>query len=274
LFRKIPTRTQQISTNSVTTFERRQKLLNLLQAQSGLRVPEIAAALSVSEGTVRNDLNALEAEGLLERVHGGARLLQNLAAPNSAFAARVQTQHEAKQAITRQAAEMVQDGDSLLLDASSTVYALCAHLRQRRGLTVFTNGIETGRELAKNAAIRVIVLGGVLRSDGMSINVPLDEHALDDIHIKTAFVSCSGFSPEAGLTEVDIYEAQFKRKMITQAGTVAALIDSSKFGKVDLTSFASLEQIDRLLTDSALSPEWQAQLQEANVDFKLCPIRE
>ncbi len=252
-------------------FERRQRLITLLQAQPGLRVAEVAQRLDVSEGTVRNDLNALESEGMLERVRGGARVAEGSVVYSPAFAARLQARREAKQAIARRAAEGVQDGDSLLLDASSTVYALCPFLRQRRGLTIFTNGIETGRELAKDSANTVILLGGVLHTDGMSINVPLNEQMLADLHIKTAFVSCSGFSVEAGLTEVDLHEARFKRKMIMQASTVMALIDASKFGRVDLTAFAAAAQVACLFTDSALSPAWQERLQAANVHFILCP---
>jgi DeoR/GlpR family transcriptional regulator of sugar metabolism len=263
---------QSAISNSMTTFDRRQQLINLLQAQSGLRVPEIAETLGVSEGTVRNDLNALEAEGLLERVHGGARLLQDLSAHTPAFVARLQTRRDAKQAIGQKAAEFVQDGDSLLLDASSTVYAICAHLRQRRGLTIFTNGIETGRELAKNPANAVIILGGALRSDGMTINVPLNEDMLAGLHFKTAFVSCSGFSLEAGMTEVDLQEAQLKRKMLTRTSKVVALIDSSKFGQVDLTTFANLGQIHNLLVDDGLDAAWQGRLSEAGVRVTMCRI--
>lgn len=254
------------------TQERRQQLLSLLQNQPGLRVPELAVALDVSEGTVRNDLNALEDEGLLARVHGGARLLQDQSVHVPAFAARLQTRHEAKQAIARKAAEFVQDGDSLLLDASSTVYALCAHLHHRKALTIFTNGIETGRELAKNTANTVIILGGVLRSDGMTINVPLNDEMLVGLHFKIAFVSCSGFSPEIGLTEVDIHEAQLKRKMVTRTARLVALVDASKFGKIDLTTFARPAQVDCVLTDSTLGLEWQARLQEAGCHYALCSI--
>ncbi|MFZ6028964.1 MAG: DeoR/GlpR family DNA-binding transcription regulator [Chloroflexota bacterium] len=254
------------------TQERRQKLLSLLQSQPGLRVLELAEALAVSEGTVRNDLNALEDEGLLARVHGGARLLQDLSVHIPAFAARLQTRRQAKQAIARRAAEFVQDGDSLLLDASSTVFALCAHLHHRKGLTIFTNGIETARELAKNTANTVVVLGGVLRSDGMTINVPLSDEMMAGLHFKVAFVSCSGFSPEIGMTEVDIYEAQLKHKMVTRAGKLVALVDASKFGRVDLTTFARPSQVDCILTDSTLDAEWQARLQQAGCNYALCSM--
>ena len=132
------------------------------------------------------------------------------------------------------------------------------------------NGIEAARELAKNPSNTVILLGGVLRVDGMSINVPLGESFLDTYHIKTAFLSCSGFTLESGLTEVDIYEAQIKRKMIASSGAVVALIDSSKFGRMDLTPFASIAQLVHIYTDDHLGPEWVEQLLSSQVPFTLC----
>ena len=258
----------------MTTFERRQRLLALLKAQPGVRVPEAARLLNVSDGTVRNDLNALAEEGLLARVRGGARLSSDFPFHAPAFTARSEVKRNAKLCIAQHAAEFVQDGDSLLLDSSTTVYYMAAHLQKRRGLTVFTNGIEVGRELAKNTSHTVILLGGMLRSDGMSVNVPFNEHILSNLHIKTAFVSSSGFSPEAGLTEVDIHEAQFKRKMITCASTVIALIDSSKFGKLDITAFAHLEQIAHIFTDDGVGPVWLKKLQTAGVAVTVCPTQE
>jgi len=93
---------------------------------------------------------------------------------------------------------------------------------------------------------------------------------LSDLHIKTAFISSSGFSIEAGLTEVDLNEAQFKGTMIASAGRLVALIDSSKFGKVDLTRCARIEQVSHIFTDSNLSIEWQEKLKLAGVSFTLC----
>jgi DeoR/GlpR family transcriptional regulator of sugar metabolism len=113
-------------------------------------------------------------------------------------------------------------------------------------------------------------LGGVLRSDGTAITRPVYPDFLNDLHIKTAFISCSGFSIETGLTEVDLHEAHFKRAMIASAGMLVALIDSSKFGKVDLTSCARLEQVDHIYTDSRLPDEWAQQLAAAGVNFSRC----
>jgi DeoR/GlpR family transcriptional regulator of sugar metabolism len=254
----------------LTTFERRQRILNFLREQPGIRVPDLARLAGVSEGTIRNDLRALDGNGQLMRVRGGGVPLDEQQNHSQTFATRAMAHRAAKMWISRQAAALVQNNDSVLLDSSTTVYYLACQLRDHRELTVITNGIEAARELAKNPTNTVILLGGVLRVDGTSITVPLGESFLDAYHIKTAFVSCSGFTPESGLTEVDIYEAQIKRKMIANSGAVVALIDSSKFGRMDLTPFAPTGQLAHIYTDEHLTPEWLEQLRGSLVPYTLC----
>ena len=255
------------------TFERRQRLLNILREQPGIRVPEAAEMLDVSEGTIRNDLNSLAESGQVTRVRGGGVLLGEQQSRSAIFSTRLITHRIAKQAIARQAASLVQDNDSMILDSSTSSYYLACCLKERRDLTIITNGIESARELARNPTNTVIILGGVLRVDGTAINVPLTEQILTEYHLKTAFLSCSGFTLEGGPTEVDIYEAQIKRKFIASSGSLVALIDSSKFGRADLTSFAGLDQITHLFTDSALDPAWVKKLAQAGVPFSLCNER-
>jgi len=255
----------------LTAYDRRQRLLGLIRKDPALRVPEIARLLGVSQGTIRNDLNALAEEKQLIRVRGGGVALADSSLPrSSAFAARVITNQEAKLLIGRRAAELVEDGDSLLLDASSTVYHMAQHLRERRGLRVVTNGIEIACLLAQNPANTVNLVGGILRPGIESVVGPWSERFLQDVRIKTAFVSCSGFTPEGGMTEVDVYEAQFRVKAIESASQVVALIDSSKFGKLDMTPSVRLDQISILFTDANLPPEWSARLQAARVPFTIC----
>jgi ribose transport system substrate-binding protein len=254
----------------VTIFERRQRLLDILRKEPGLRVPEMADALEVSEGTIRNDLNALEENGLLERVRGGAILSSDVPVRSLSFLSRLKQNAGAKQAIARQAAELVGDGDSILLDASTTVYFIARFLQNRRKLRVITNGIEIARLLAQNPTNTVILLGGMLNPDSTSITGLISERIVQDLHVKTAFVSCSGITPEAGLTEVHIAEAQLKEKALAAAEKVIALVDAGKFGKVDLTSFARLDQIDHLFTDDQLSQDWLERLQQTHLDFTVC----
>ena len=253
-----------------TTYERRQSLLDILKKQPGLRVPELAAALNVSEGTVRNDLNALEQEALLIRVHGGAVLNQQGQFQNTSFMRRYQQNAATKLAIAREAAGLVNDGDSILLDASSTAYYFAKALWERHRLRVVTNGFEVARELAQDATNTVILIGGVVSLDSSSVTGLLSEQIMEDLHVQKAFLSCSGFSLERGMTEVHLGEAQLKRKVIRSAQQLFGLVDSSKFGKEDLTPFASPPQIAHLFTDANITAEWKARLQSAKIPFTVC----
>ena len=254
----------------MTTYERRQTLLDLLKKQPGLRVPEIARMLGVSDGTVRNDLNALEKEGYLTRVHGGAVLISSQEIAQQTFSSRHQENADKKSCIGKHAASMVGDGDSILLDASSTAYYLALNLKERNRLRVVTNGIEVARLMAQNPSNAVILIGGVVNQDGSSVTGLLSEQIIADLRIQKAFISCSGFSVERGMTEVHLEEAQLKRKTIESAQQIIALVDSSKLGKEDLTPFARLSQITHLFTDVGITNEWKTRLQQVNISFTLC----
>ncbi len=254
----------------MTTYERRQSLLELLRKQPGMRVKEFALALGISEGTVRNDLNALEEDGHLTRVHGGAVLNDKMQLPNAAFGIRHQEHAKEKNCIGQGAAQLVNDGDSILLDASSTAYYLGLNLKERNRLRVVTNGIEVARLLAQNPTNTVILIGGVVRQDGSSVTGLLSEQIIAELHIQKAFFSCSGFSVERGMTEVYLEEAQLKRKTIESTRQVFALVDSSKLGHEDLTPFARPLQITHLFTDSGINDDWKVQLKWANIPFTVC----
>ena len=254
----------------LTTFERRQRLLALLEEQPGVRVTEMARQLAVSPGTVRNDLRALAQAHRLTRVRGGARLTPDPAPHSPAFDTRARLNQQVKERIARTAAQLVHDGDSILLDASSTVYHPARFLQGRQRLSIITNGLEVALALAQNPLHTVILLGGVLRADSGSVTGLLSEALLASLHVHTAFVSCSGLTLSAGLTEVDLHEAQLKARMIACADAVVALVDASKFGRQDLTSFAGLEKLAHLYTDAGLSPEWAEQLRARGIPFTIC----
>ncbi len=254
----------------MTTYQRRQSLLDVLRKQPGLRVPELAQILGISEGTVRNDFNALEGEGRLKRVYGGAVLNDQGQFQNNSFLRRFQEHAAAKLAIAQEAAVLVKDGDSILLDASSTSYYLARALSERTRLRVMTNGFEVARELAQNASNTVILIGGIVSSESSSVTGLLSEQIMAQMHIEKAFFSCSGFSLDRGMTEVHFEEAQLKRKAIESSRQVIALVDSSKMGKEDLTPFARPDQIANLITDSGLLPEWAEKIRRARIYLTIC----
>lgn len=252
------------------TSQRRQSLLDRLGKQPGLRVPELAVALDVSEGTVRNDLHALEQQGLLMRVHGGAVLNQQDPFRNISFIRRCQLNAVAKRAIAREAATLVDDGDSILLDASSTACYFAKALSGHHRLRVMTNGFEVARELAQNSTNTVILIGGMVNSEASSVTGLFSEHIIEDLRLQKAFLSCNGFNLERGMMELLPAEGQLKRKLIEISDQLFALVDSSKFGKEELISFACPERINRLFTDRYLSSNWEEQLKQAGIDFTIC----
>ena len=255
----------------MTTFERRKRLLELLQKEPGLRVPEIAGMLNVSQGTVRNDLQALADEKQVIRVRGGAAVpTDRFESRNSSFSVRTRINEDVKALIGRKAAALVEDGDAILLDASTTVYHMVPFLHDRRNLRVVTNGIEVARFLAQNPTNMVILVGGILQPETESVTGPWSERFIQDICTKIAFISCSGFTTEGGMTDVNIYEAQFRKKALESTTRVIALIDSGKFGKVDLAPSIRIDQISHIYTDSAITPEWAAKLEQAGLAFTIC----
>jgi DeoR/GlpR family transcriptional regulator of sugar metabolism len=116
----------------------------------------------------------------------------------------------------------------------------------------------------------VILLGGILDADGFSVRGPIALENLNDLRVSKAFISCSGITPEEGLTEVDLFESQLKKAVVQTAGQVYALVDSHKFGKVDLAPFVHLERLTHLFTDCGLSAEWEDRLKQTGLDFTVC----
>ncbi|GAB4544558.1 MAG: hypothetical protein OHK0023_01550 [Anaerolineae bacterium] len=255
---------------SLTTFERRQQILRLLRENNTAKVTDLARMLDVSEGTIRNDLIALDEEQQILRVRGGAVLRDDALDRRRTLPARVAENAAAKLRIAKWAAELVEDGDTIALDASSTVLYMAQFLKARRNLTIVTNGIEVARAIAENPANTVILIGGALSTDGMTLRGALAENTMQSLFVKLAFLSCSGFSLENGLTEPVIDDAKLKTLMIRCAKQTIALIDSSKFDKFGLTPFASLEDIDHIFTDSNLSPQFVDSLRERGVNLTLC----
>ncbi len=252
----------------MTTFERRQRILNLLQQQSSVKVVELTKILGVSEGTIRNDLTALDEAQQLVRVHGGAILKDDYTDHTPAI--RTRPSHPPQQWIARQAVDMIDDGDAILLDASSIALLMTPFLQERHNLTIVTNGLEVARALAENPANTTILIGGVIRTDGAAVTGHLGTRLLQDLRVKTAFVSCTGFSLEAGLTERDIQEAQLKSQMIRAAKRVIGLIESRRFDNDSLAPFATLNDVSHILTDNKIEPHFIKQLRQTDTTLVVC----
>ena len=168
---------------------------------------------------------------------------------------------------------MIEDGDAIIVDASSTVLHMAPCLQQYRRLTVITNGLETARLIAESTPHTVILIGGVIGANANSVTGLLGADMLNDLHVSTAFVSGVGFSPEVGLTERDLAEAQLKQAMVARADQVVALVDSSKFGKIGFSPCLEVSSLTNVVTDSQAPEEDISKLQAANVNVICCGER-
>ncbi|MEA3336029.1 MAG: substrate-binding domain-containing protein [Chloroflexota bacterium] len=257
----------------MTTFERRERILQLLAGQGVVKVTSLAKQFDVSEGTIRNDLAALEAENRLRRVRGGAAPVEQPPLIAQTRIARNAVNTEAKRSIARWAADMIEDGDAIIMDASSTVLHMVPCLQPCQRLTVITNGLETARLLSESTNHTVIVVGGIMGTNDNSVTGLLGTDMLERLHARTAFVSGTGFNFEQGLTERDVAEAQLKHAMVEKVPQVVALVDSTKFGKVGFAPFLNVDSLSHVVTDSQVSPSFINLLQQAGVSVTVCDER-
>lgn len=234
--------------------DRRDEILRVLHAQDQTSVSELSQRLGVSEVTVRKDLSQLEAQGLLTRVHGGA-VASGLGRFELQFAERRQIHSEEKRKIAERAAAMVQSEQSIFLDASTTAFHIARLIKDRRQLTVITNGLYTALELTFAPGVDVIVVGGTMRHRSSSLVGALDLNLLRRWRVDIGFFGARGVTAQDGLTESDIQEAYLKQQMVAGARRVVGVVDSSKFGTVSLHAFALPHELDQVITDARLAPE-------------------
>jgi len=254
----------------MTKYERRQSIMRLLKEQPGIKVARLAEILDVSEGTIRNDLTALEEEQKLQRVHGGAVLLEASEAAFPALTPANVYYGAAKQRIARWAAEMLEDGDTIFLDASTTVQFMVPFLKERHRLTIVTSGLQTAYTLAKDSDHTVLLVGGVVSRSGNATTSLIGLDMLKNLHIRTAYVSGVGFDLQTGLTERHIEEAQLKEAILDSVSQIVALVGSNKIGSVSTAPFVASERITHFFTDSDVSAEFIEKMRQAKINLTVC----
>lgn len=244
--------------------ERRHVIMDLIKEQNRVTVKELSSHVGVSEATLRTDLNKMEQEGLLIRTHGGA-ILKNENGDTS-FSVRAQRNIREKITIAKLAYNQIKENQCILLDASSTALELARILNKHPiRLTVVTTGILTALELKDSADITVIVIGGVLTNKSTSIEGILGHELLNKINIDIMFTSGYGFSIESGLTDFNIYEVELKKAIVQRSKKIYSIVDSSKLENNSSSAFASIEEIDMLITDKPVNASFLKKLNAHNI---------
>ncbi|MFC7511830.1 DeoR/GlpR family DNA-binding transcription regulator [Streptomyces thermocarboxydus] len=257
-----------MSENQNLLAEQRRTLILDEVRRRGVRVNELTRRLGVSDMTVRRDLDALARQGVLEKVHGGAVPVVEASTHEPGFEAKSGLELTAKEDIARAAAELVPPGAAIALSGGTTTFALAHRLTDVPDLTVVTNSVRVAdvfhaaqRSSGSGRAATVVLTGGV-RTPSDSLVGPVADQAIAALHFDLLFLGVHGISVEAGLSTPNLAEAETNRRLVQSARRVIVVADHTKWGTVGLSSFASLEQVDTLVTDSGLSAEARAEVSE------------
>lgn len=241
--------------------ERQQWLLNRARDAGRVDVGDTAEELEVTPETIRRDLGALERQGLLRRVHGGA-IPAGLLDFEPGISVRDAVATQEKDRIAKAALDELDGAVTVLLDAGTTTARLASLLPADRELTVVTNALPIASMLASRPNITLLLLGGRVRGTTMAT---VDEWALDvlgDLTVDVAFLGSNGFSPDRGLTTPDHAEAAAKKAMLGAARRAVVLADSTKHGADQFVRFGRFSQVDVLITDTGLAPDAAAAIED------------
>jgi DeoR/GlpR family transcriptional regulator of sugar metabolism len=252
----------------VLSLDRQRLLLKHLRQHGSGNVLELAGALGVSPSTVRRDLREMDDRGLLTRVHGGASLLDVL--QEQALAMRESEHSEQKRRIGQAAAGFVTSGSTILVTGGTTTEAMLPHLAEVERLTVLTNGLNIAYNLSRYPSIAVVVLGGILRHEEMSLLGPIAEHVLAEFHVDIAFSSAFGIDPDSGLSGANVTEAGTDRRMLQTATSLVVLADSSKLGRRGPVRLANTDQIDYVVTDDEAPSDVLTALRDKGIQVVTC----
>ncbi len=247
---------------------RKNKILELLEKNTQVSTQQLEDELNVSGATIRNDLSELENKGLIKRIHGGAILPDSKDEENSfrSFHKRNEKNITEKKAIGKKAKDLITEGQTIILDASSTILYLLQYLLNYSKLTIVTNGIYTAMEARNESNFNVILLGGIVRPKSGSVEGLLGSDMLNSISADVMFTSSHGFTIEDGLTDFNFYEVELKKKMVSNAKKLIALVDHTKIGHTSAASFAKSSEIDLLITDSGITEEEVEKIKNAGID--------
>lgn len=257
------------SGETVPAVLRRERMAELIAARGFVKVSDLSDSFGVSEVTVRSDLAALDDGHTIRRVHGGA-VPRGQRVPEASFEKSLEASALAKRSIGRRAAALVSSGQSILLDVGTTALAVAQALAEREDLedlVIITNGLNIALELeAQIPRFTVIVTGGALRPLQHSLVHPLARTVLEQVHADLAFIGCNGVDPVAGVTNVNLPEAEVKQLMVASADRVVVLADASKLGQVSLGAVCAIDAVDVLITNDGADATVLAELTAAGVE--------
>ena len=254
------------------TRQRREQILQLLVERRSVQVLDLAEKLAVSAVTIRSDLAHIESQGQAIRTHGGATLVRTPPQEHDIHQ-KDRLNIAQKESIGACAAQLVRPGDNIIIDSGTTTMTLARHLRDRTDITVMTNGLNVAWELANAQGVEVLLTGGLLRKQALSLQGTQAEACLNAYNFDTLFLGVDGLDLQFGLTTHHEGEARLNHRMVERARKVVVLTDSSKFGRVSLHRIAMLQRGQTIITDAGVGQEYREGLQRLDVELMIADSR-
>lgn len=246
--------------------QRREKIMEMMREDGVVKVINLSRIFKVSEVTIRQDLEKLENNGLIQREHGGA-FLKNINSQVKSFSLQNRENMDKKSKIAGKAVEYIHDGDTIILDSGSTTTEIGRHIKGYKNLTVITNALNIAFELGADPEINLVVTGGEFKAPTLSLTGQKAADFFENLHVDKLFLATAGISLKSGLTYPSISDIVVKRAMIESADTVYLVADSSKIGKASFASLGALSLIDYIITDSEINENYRNTFQEQDIQF-------
>lgn len=249
---------------------RRQKIVDIIQEKKKVLVQELATSFSVTEETIRRDLEKLEDQGILKRTYGGAIINQgtNMDMPLSM---REISNKEGKMKIAEEVSQSIEDGETLMLDSSSTAFYVAQCIRnKKKKVTIITNSFKVLNELQDIKEINLILAGGIFRDSAKSFIGKWAEGVIKNYYVNKAIICCKGMDINRGVMDSNEQEAEIKKLMTKSADKVLLVVDSMKFDKSSFVKIVDFDHIDYLYTDEELSNKWERVIRGNNIKLRIC----
>jgi DeoR/GlpR family transcriptional regulator of sugar metabolism len=253
--------------------QRQTYILGRVREDGGVRVGDLARELGVSDMTVRRDLELLEKQGLLEKVHGGATAVAGSAVFEPGFAAKSVLQEAEKAAIAEAAIGLVSPGMAIGISAGTTTHELARRIVDVPGLTVVTNSFSVADTLHRAASSDcTVILTGGIRTPSDALVGPFAVAAIRTIHVDLLFMGVHGMDPHSGFTTPNILEGETNRALVEAARRLVVVADHTKWGVVGISSMARLDEADTVITDDGISDEARGILSGAIRELVVVPV--
>lgn len=249
--------------------ERRKKIIEYIEHHKSAQIHELAQAFGVSEATVRRDLDDLDRMGDVKRTHGGAMHIDRSTSFERIHSEKISLMTDEKRRIAERAAQMVSDGDSVLLDSGTTTYYIAQRLSRKKNLTVITNDLYLAAAATLDESSTLMMTGGVRRRDYQVLVGSVAENFIRDTRVNIAFIGADGLDENLAVTNANFQEVEIKRLMVRAGMQTVLVCDSTKFDCPTLAKVCDISAFTCVVTDKGISHEALQRLQKAHVNVMI-----